>query len=106
MNDYKLDYWTEAVEVALEDIENNLSAVDIKSIAESMMISADQQSMAFGSDVADNPLKVEVNNLKTQLKHDQDINDTQEQIYRQHIADAHHVDILDVHIEYDRVWIR
>ena len=99
MNDYKLDYWKEAVSSSLE--ENNLQATDavIENIAKDMINSAECQSQAFGHDCIPNPAKAEksaqVKNLEDRIK------ELEHEIscYRQSVATRRGVPIEQVHID-------
>ena len=100
MNNYKLDYWKEAVSSSFED--NDLRATDavIESIAKDMINSAECQSQAFGHDCIPNPAKAEqssrVKNLEAKIKElEQEI-----QCYRQSVASRRGVPIEQVHVDH------
>ena len=87
----KLDYWIEAVEAALEDIGklNNYTNEELKTVAESLIISSEQESMAFGYDCIPNPLESTIRDMKS--KHESEIKqyEKRESVYRQNVADRH-----------------
>lgn len=104
----KLEYWIEAVEFALEDIGkvNILSREDLKIFAQSIVTSADQESMAYGSCVADNPLINEIEKLNEKHKIEMDKMEKRELIFRKNVADRHgpNVSEKDVYIEHGSVY--
>ena len=72
MNNYKLDYWIESVSSSIDEIGCKLSTEDITSIAEAMIITAEQESMAFGYDAIPNPLQTEIDMVNVRLKREQE----------------------------------
>jgi len=99
MNDYKLTYWKEAVSSSFE--ENYLPLVDsiIENVAKDMIISAEQQSMAFGYDCIPNPAKAdksaEIKRLEDRIKElENDI-----LCYRQSVASRRGVPLEQVHLD-------
>ena len=105
MTNYKLEYWIEAVESALEAIETDLSVEDITSIAEDMLISAEQEGMAFGHDAIANPLQTEIDQMKARFKQEEERWERRDWIYRESIATRARVKPEDVYIQYDTVYI-
>ena len=61
-----LDYWIESVSAALDEIDGISPFTDqnIKDLAENMMISAEQEGMAFGYDAIPNPQQTMIEHLK------------------------------------------
>lgn len=89
--DYILDYWIEAVESALEDVNklDMFSNDDIKSLAETLQGSSEQESMAFGTEHIPNPLEAEIRNIKSKHKKEIKQYEKRELVYRQNVADRH-----------------
>jgi len=76
MKDYAFDYWKEAVEAALEELGVVMTDDQVEHMAGSMQVSADNQGMAFGHDVASHNLsqerEQEVEKLKQELRDEQE----------------------------------
>ena len=68
MDNYKLEYWIESVAATTEEIGYNLSIEDITTIVESMIITAEQESLAFGYDAIPNPLQTEIDEITNKLE--------------------------------------
>lgn len=102
--DYILDYWIEAVETSLEDIGKltDFSKTEIRSMAEDMYTSADCQDMAFGSNMAENPLIAEIKELRHKCDNAKNESDDRERILFDHITKGHRY--LSVSIKDGRVW--
>jgi hypothetical protein len=105
MEDYKLDYWIESVSSSLEEIGCELSIDDITVIAEDMIISAEQESMAFGYDAIPNPLQTKMDKVHDDLKKSEDNWDDERFAYEQCIANLTGIPInkLFLTIKYGRV---
>lgn len=103
--DNVLNYWVEAVHVALDDVGKltMFSDEDIKKIAQNIQNSSEQQSMAFGWDLILNPLVDGIQKLK--VKHECEIaqHERRDRIFRKNVADRNHVRIEDVYIQDERV---
>jgi len=101
--DNRLNYWIEAVECALEDANklNMFSNDDIKTLAENISISAEQESMAFGTEHIPNPLETEIQNMKSKHKKEIEQYNHREFIFRKNVSDRHgpYVDPGDVYID-------
>jgi len=95
MKEHILNYWIEAVDSALEDIgkQNILSNNDIKRLAESLIISSEQQSMAFGYEHIPNPLQSEIEKIKLEYETKIKRLEQNDFIYRKNVADRHKVDL-------------
>ena len=78
MNNYKLEYWIESVRDTMEEVGCELSTEAITSIAENMIITAEQEGMAFGYDAIPNPLQTEIDRVKDQLRQERDRCDSRE----------------------------
>lgn len=102
--DYILDYWIEAIETSLEDMGKltDFSNVEIRSMAEDMYTSADCQNMAFGSNMAENPLTEEIKELQNKYNKATNESDDRERILLDYIARGHND--LSVSIKYGQVW--
>ena len=87
----KVDYWIEATEFALEDVDRAgvFSDDEIRTLAKSLEGSAEQQSMAFGCDVAPNPLIAEIERLKAIHKKEMEHMEQRDYIFRKNIARRH-----------------
>lgn len=108
---HRLNYWIEAVESALEDVNklNMFSNDEIKSLAETLQGSSEQESMAFGTEHIPNPLEAEIRNIKSKHKKEIEQYENREFIFRKNVSDRHgpYVDPGDVYINgndvvYDR----
>ena len=78
MNNYKLNYWIESVCDSLEEVGCKLPIEDITAIAENMIITAEQENLAFGYDAIPNPLQTEIDRVKDQLQQERDKCDSRE----------------------------
>ena len=98
MDNYKLEYWIEAVMSALDEIDEISLFTDqnIKDLAESMLISAEQEGMAFGYDVIPNPLSTEITKIKEENAREIADWENRDRIYRQSIADAYKLSARDM----------
>ena len=103
MNKDILNYWIEAVESALEEVEklDVFSKEDIINMAETLQISSEQESMAFGTEAIPNPLESEIRNIRS--RHEKEISEFEKRdlIFRKNIANRHgpRVGPENVHIE-------
>ena len=90
MIDYRVEYWIEAVECALEGLEKQklLTKDEIKYMAEALQGSAEQESMAFGCDSVSNPLEDRMREMKD--KHDKEMQYyiDREYIFRKNFSDG------------------
>lgn len=103
----KLEYWMESVESAMEEIGyTNLPIEDITAMAESMIGTAEQESMMFGYDAIPNPLQTEINEITDKLERERNKAHHREYIYRKSIATRNNVNPEDVCIEHGNVWYR
>ena len=101
----KLEYWIESVESIMEEIGyTNIPIEDITTIAESMMITAEQESMAFGYDAIPNPLQTEIDKLRNNMDHEQVECERRELIYLRSIAKRNNVHVDDIFIANGNVW--
>ena len=100
----KLEYWIESVESIMEEMSYDIPIEDITTIAESMIITAEQESMAFGYDAIPNPLQTEIDEITGKLKQECIKADRREYIYRKSIASRNGVNPEDVFIEHGNVW--
>lgn len=66
------EYWIEAVSSSFEDKGISCDDKLIKNIAEDMMLSSENMSMAFGWDVIPNPLETENKSLQADLKREKE----------------------------------
>lgn len=104
----KSDYWIEAVLSALDAVDKLelFTESELKLIAEDIATSADQESMAYGSSVAENPLTNEIKELKE--KHKQELHqfEQRDEIFRKYVADRHgpYVSVNDVYTENGSVY--
>ena len=99
----KVDYWIEALEFALEDVDRTgaFSTDEIRTLAESLEGSAEQQGMAFGYDAIPNPLIAEIEKLKAAHELEIEQLEKRDYIFRKNVADRHgpYVSVNDVHID-------
>lgn len=102
--DYILEYWIEAVETSLEDAGKltDFSKTEIRSMAEDMCTSAECQNMAFGSNMAENPLTVEIKELQKKYNNANNESNDRERILFDYITNGHNN--LSVSIKYGQVW--
>ena len=105
IKDNILDYWIESVSAALDEIDGISPFTDqnIKDLAENMMISAEQEGMAFGYDAIPNPQQTMIEHLKELHELRDKEYERNERIYQQSIADTHKLSINDVYIENGKV---
>src|SRR5687768_12485841 len=100
MNDYKLDYWKEAVSSSFD--EHSLKYPDdiIESIAEDMINASECQSQAFGHDCIPNPAKAEKSSKEKILE--AKIAELEKEIlcYRQSVATRRGVPLEQVHVDH------
>lgn len=98
MDNHKLEYWIESVSVALDEIDGISPFTDqnIKDLAEDMLISAEQEGMAFGYDAIPNPLTTEITKIKEENAREIDDWKRRDRIYRQSIADAYKLSDRDI----------
>lgn len=103
--DQILEYWTEMVASSLEDIGklDSFTSDDIKAMAESMVISADQESMAFGYDAIPSPQATMIEHLKEIHELREQVRDRTERILIQKIADIQKLDSDYIYVENGRV---
>lgn len=68
--DYKVRYWREALECALDEIGafDKLTKEEIAAVAASLEVSAECQSMAFGYDCIPNPQTLQIKELERKLE--------------------------------------
>ena len=104
MNNYKLEYWIESVESIMEEMNYDIPIEDITTMAESMIITAEQESLAFGYDAIPNPLQTEIDKLRNDMDHEQVYWERRELIYLRSIAKRNNVHVDDVFIANDNVW--
>jgi hypothetical protein len=99
MNDYKLDYWKEAVSSSFD--EHKLKHPDdiIESIAKDMVNASECQSQAFGWDSIPNPAKAEKSGKEKILE--AKIAELENEIlcYRQSVATRRGVPLEQVHVD-------
>ncbi len=110
MNEQILNYWIEAVETALEEVNKIglFSREEIKTLSETLQISSEQQSMAFGYENIPNLLESEIQKIKSEYelkiaKIEQDLF-----VYRKNVADRHKINPENVYLDgnnvmYDRI---
>lgn len=78
MKDAHIDYWAEAAAYAIEEVGkfDQFTSEDFAAIGKSLLISAENQSMAFGWDVADANLSayrnLEMDELRKALQREKD----------------------------------
>lgn len=104
-DDYKTDYWLEALDCALEDVgyfDTIPNEAKIK-IAISLVISAEMQSQAFGCDAIPSRANSETDELKK--KYEKQIKELEERElnYRKSVATRRHVDLHQVYMDRDGV---
>jgi hypothetical protein len=66
-----MNYWKESIEAALDEAGLTATPDQIETITKCVEISHDQYGMAFGHDCIPNPLKLENEQLKRELKVEQ-----------------------------------
>jgi len=105
IKDQILEYWTEMVESSLEDIGklDSFTPADIKALAEDMVITADQESVAFGYDAIPNPQTTMIEDLKESYKLSDTQRDHTERILIQKIADIQKISSRDIYVENGQV---
>ena len=91
MDDYRLDYWIEAVETVLEDMDKYtlFAPGDIKYMAEGIQGYAEQESMAFGTEFIPNPMETEISKLKAEHEKEIERFESDELLYRTNIANRY-----------------
>lgn len=96
-----LNYWIEAVESALEEIDklSYFSNKEIKTLAETLCISSEQQSLAFGYEHIPNPLEAEIIKIKSEYNHKIEILERNDLIYRKNVANRHGINAENVYIK-------
>ena len=106
MENYKLDYWIESVSASMDNAGYTLPIEDITAIAEDMIITAEQESMAFGYDAIPNPLQTEVDKINDRLQQERENWNNREDIYVKSIATRNGVQPEDVFIDGNSVMYR
>ena len=103
MSDWRLNYWKEALECALEDIPNELTDEQLTSIAGDLAIASEMEDQASGVTNIPNPLRAEIDNLKR--KHEKELQESEAEIlaYRTSVAERRGVSLTDVHIKYGKL---
>lgn len=96
-----LEYWIESVSASLEEIDklDLFTPDDIKLMAEAMIISADQESMAFGYDAIPNPQSTMIEHLKEIHELREQARDHTERILTQKIVDIKKLNSHDIYVE-------
>lgn len=108
MQDYKLNYWIEAIQSSADN--NNISLPDdiIKKMAVDMVNAAEMQGQAFGHDIIPSPRIAEkdsiVKNMEAKIKY----LEAQVMAYKQSVATRRRVSVENVYLEngyvmYDRI---
>lgn len=105
MNDIRLEYWVEAIECALEDIgkEGILSKTEIKSMAQNLQNSAEQEDMAYGIEHIPNPLLSEIEKLKSEYNNKIIKLEETNLIFRKNVAKRLNVRHEDVYLDGENV---
>lgn len=105
MDDTKLEYWIESVSAALDEIDGISPFTDqnIRDLAESMIISAEQEGMAFGYDAIPDPQTTMIEQLKELYELREASRDKTESILIQKIADVQQLSPRDIYVEGGRV---
>lgn len=73
MADWRFDYWREAISCALDDndIPHSLTSDQLDTIAKDLVMSADCESQASGTECIPDPRRTEIDELKRKLKREQ-----------------------------------
>ena len=90
MKDALFDYWREALECALDGANIDMSKITPEQLdlaTHSLMISRDQESMAFGYDHIPNPMGTEVSELKAKTRQIELEHDQREQLWSATVAE-------------------
>jgi len=105
IEDDKLEYWIESVSSSLEEIDklDLFTPDDIKLMAESMIISAEQGGMAFGYDAIPNPQTTTIEHLKEAYELREQARDRIERTLTQEIADIRKISNNGIYVENNRV---
>ena len=105
MNEHILNYWIEAVESALDDVGKIalFSKEDIKTLAETLQISSEQKSMAFGYEHIPNPLESEIQKIKSQYENKIAKLEQNEWVYRKNIANRHRINPENVYLDGENI---
>lgn len=109
MKDYQFDYWKDALECALDgaDAFLLLTPEQIDAAAKSLVISAENQGMAFGHDVLKNPPdslhKRELEEMRQRHQRELAEFERRERIFRENVARRHGVSASAVEIQGDSV---
>lgn len=103
VDDWKDEYWREALDVALED-EGFLDAIPDEAkanIAGSLRVSAEQESMAGGHGSAPNPLQAKVDELRKELDSERQRSGQWQDAFRKNVSKRRNVPENAVEIKAD-----
>lgn len=103
MLDWRLNYWKEALECALEEIPNEFTDEQLIVIAGALADSAEMEDQASGVTNIPNPLRAEIDDLKR--KHEKELQESEDEVlaYRTSVAGRRGVSLTDVHVEHGKV---
>lgn len=100
-----LDYWLESLELALDSVGayDALTPEQRKQVAESLVVSAENEGMASGRDCIPNPLNSEIDRLKAAHRAEIESFQARERIFCRDIArsqsvEAHRISIVNGHV--------
>lgn len=101
MADDKLEYWIESVSSSLEEVDklDLFTPDDIKLMAESMIISAEQEGMASGYDAIPNPQATTIEHLKEIHELREQARDRIERTLTQEIANIRKIRNNGIYVE-------
>ncbi len=96
--DARFDYWKEALECSLHEAGASgvLSDDVVDLVAQGLVGSAENQSMAFGHDCAPNPVNAEIANLKRLREADQKEHEARIAAHRKTLANFARCDVSRV----------
>jgi hypothetical protein len=102
MQDYKLNYWIEALQISLEEsgVFGILSDEVLRNVAKDMIHASEMQSQAFGWDQIPSPAKAEKSETEKRLENR--IKELENEIlcYRKSVAQRRGVPLEDVYLDY------
>jgi glycine/D-amino acid oxidase-like deaminating enzyme len=103
--DYILEYWIESVSTSLEEMDklDLFTPDDIKLMAEAMIISADQEGMAFGYDAIPNPQLTAIEFLEELYESRNKVWERNEAAFIREIANVRNISTNGIYVENGKV---
>ena len=100
-----LEYWIESIESLLDEMDklDLFTSDDTKLMAEALIITAEQESMAFGYDAIPNPQATVIEHLKELHELRNAKLERENDILRQTLADAKKLRVNDIYVENGQV---